>query len=505
MKLSNEWKLIIAISIAITFFSQLPLLFGYLGETQYQKFMGIPVHITDANNHLHWMLQAKEGEIFFTNKFTHEDVPALIFNPYHLLIGNLSRFSGLDILVWYHLFNILLIFGFLLYLYRFITEFISDKRTRLYAFLFAGLGSGFGFIWYQSKQLFNKWIVSADLWVTDMNIFGSFGHPHFTLATLLMLAVFLHGYRAIEKTSRKDAIYSGLYGLLLGFVHIFDVVTVAVVLAGWYAYRSIQEKKYDLPTFFNLSIIGILISPSVLYYLWILLFNPTYAEWNALNQTVTPNLPALLSGFGLLIIFAVIQIYKERKKLSLFSVWMILNLILVYLPINVQRRFLLGIGIPLAILSAQAYIVILKPYLISKKVFLVARAIIIALVFGTTLHNVIYDIATLHEGEVDEYSNTKYLSRAEYEALEWIENNIQDEAVIIAPLRIGNHIPANTNNRVYLGHWAQTIRFEEKQRNIKEYYAQESDDVEGDLVWNQPSPSPSAIAYANEEVALTYR
>ncbi len=511
MKITNEWKYILFISVFIVLLSQLPLIFGYATQGEDEVFMGIPVHITDANNHLHWMKQAQEGAFFFTNKFTHEDVPALIFNPYHYMVGNLSRISTLSLLFWYHIISILAIFGFLIYLYYFISHFVKDKTTRYISFILIGLGSGIGVFWKLSKYLFDKWIVSADLWVTDMNVFQSFGHPHFTLSMLLILVTLLHGYIALEKNNTKHAIIAGVSGLLLGLIHLFDIVTVALVLFGWFAYKAIQAKKISWQKTGKLAIIGGIISPAALYYAWIVLFNPTYAEWNALNQTITPLPHELISGLGILFFLAAYEIYahyKKKKTFSFFSVWFILNLLLVYVPINIQRRFLLGIGIPLGILAALAITKYVLPLAKKYRVKYGVIALLVIVCLTTTIYLIVSQIQHLHYlDEGSTYAHTAYISEDEYNALLWVDEHLNNEVVILAPLHLANHIPVITGNKVYLGHWAQTINFTQKKYLVEMYYVHGVAPLEADIIWNinnDDSATNQSIAYENEEVRLIY-
>ena len=476
---SKEWKITLFIILGVLIISQLPLIFGYLTEGPNEKFMGIPVHVTDVNNHLNWVLQAKEGHILFSNAFTYENIPSLIFNPFHLITGLTAKITNIPIIWVYNIFSWLLIIGFGFTIYFIISYFIKDKETRLTAFLLTLLSSGFGLWWKISKLIFGKWVVSSDLWVTEMNTFQSFGQPHFVLSTILILWVFYFTIKSLNKSNIKFSVYAGLLLLLLTTVHLFDTITVAFIITGWFVYLQIIKQKWSWNDFSKLTIIGTITLPAIGYYFWVFFMNTAYKEWNSLNLTTTPNLIEIISGFGLIFFFSLIYIWNERKnifkkenKQYFLVIWIVLNFILIYLPINVQRRFIMGLHIPLAILSAIAIQKYVIPYIRKHiKINKVTIYVLIILISSaTTIYLLASQISNLHIVPDSDYGNRKYLTNEEYNAIKWLDENTNNEEIIIAPYYLSNYIPAMSGNKVYCGHWAQTINFKEKCKQVELFY-----------------------------------
>lgn len=469
----EEWKTAAIIALAATLLSILPLITGYATEGPEEHFMGVAVHVTDANNHLHLAQQAKEGALLFTNRFTAEDVPALLFNPYHLVIGWTAWLLGAKVVAVYNAYQIIFSFVFLLVLYHFIAEYVKDRKTRTVAMLLAAFSSGLGLWWALSKQLTGKWLPPIDLWLTDMNTFLSLDQGHFTLSMTLLLLIFLKAKKAFEQKDTKSAAVAGALGLLLSTIHLFDVVTMAAVLTVWFAVRRFNDGKWDWQEFKQLAVIGAITAPGVLYYAGVFLLNPAYAAWNSLNQTTTPPLYSILSGIGLIAILAVIAIWKrglEKKSPYLFmTIWTITTMVLIYLPFNVQRRFLLGVHIPLSILAASALTTDIAP-LVKKQWRTALVATLIILAAATTIYVTMLHVTQLHEMTGDDYSNVKYLTTSEYDALIWLDANTDDNDVVLAPLALSNHIPAVSGNKVYVGHWAQTIDYEQKKAQADFFY-----------------------------------
>lgn len=503
-----EWRIVTIIALAITLLAHLPLIIGYATAGPDEHFMGMPVYVTDANNHLHLALQAKEGHLLFTNRYTAEDVPYLLFNPYHLVIGLSARLFHTSVIASYTFYSVAITLAFFYVLYWFISHFTDNKMTRVHALLIAGITSGLGAFWLAINALSGWQFGSADLWVTDLNNYMSFQHPHLIISIILLLAIFIKGKQAIEEDNTKAAVWAGLLGLLLGFIHLFDIITMAAILTVWATHHAIKSKRWNLKTIKPLAIIGSITLPSVIYNIWVFFFHDTYKEWNALNQTITPGVIYIISGLGIplfLAVYAMATTKKKQQGKQQLSLWLITTFILIYLPINVQRRFLLGITIPIAILAAIAITKIDKRYL--KKPWRVPAMIaIITLASITTIATFVGQVQGLHDNYTDDYTNVKYLSNDEYDALQWLEANTEDEAVIMAPLALSNHIPAVSGNKVYVGHWAQTINYEEKKAYATFFYSGAmSSIVSADYVIAQKDqlmPGYLTERYANNEFTI---
>lgn len=506
----KEWTYVSIITLIVILISLLPLVFGYTTQGPSEVFMGVPVHVTDANNHLNMALQAKEGNILLANYFTSEDVPGLIFNPYHLVLGWSAYIFNMDIIVSYIIWGI--IFSVILFftIYYFLSSFVSDKKTRFVAFLLIALSNGFAFWWFLVDKLTGYQFGSADFWITELNTFQSLGHPHFTLSLILLLLTLLFGIKALESKGIKYSIIAGIFGFVLSLVHLFDIITSTVVLVGWFLFRQLKAKSWNWIEFRNLAIIGLIMAPGVIYYAWVFIFNSAYAEWNSLNQTITPPLIRVISGFGLVFFLALIPIWVEKKKLwnekinnenmraiFLLVIWGLLNFILIYFPMNVQRRFIFGLHIPLCILSAIAIIKYVLPIIKNKKLQIPFLVIILLISFATTIMLTVTQINNLHSNQTDDFSNIKYLSSSENNILDWLDQNTINSDVILAPDRLSNFIPAVSGNRIYSGHWAQTINYDSKKEIVNKVY--------NEKIWNDKIDAKYIVWYDKKPIDTSWK
>ena len=55
-----------------------------------------------------------------------------------------------------------------------------------------------------------------------------------------------------------------------------------------------------------------------------------------------------------------------------------------------------------------------------------------------------------------------------------LEEHVEADDVILSSLTFGQYIPAHTGARAFLAHWAQTVDFFEKQRQVDQIFSQNS-------------------------------
>ena len=57
-----------------------------------------------------------------------------------------------------------------------------------------------------------------------------------------------------------------------------------------------------------------------------------------------------------------------------------------------------------------------------------------------------------------------YLYDGDVKAMKWMMDNHNEDAAILSTYKSGLYLPAYTGNRVYVGHWSETLKFNEKAR-----------------------------------------
>ncbi len=439
-------------------------------------FMSIPFNVVDTNTYFAFMNQAGEGHILFTNQYTPEPVPYIIFNPMWLIMGWITIL--IPPVITYYIFK----FGFLVLFFYLLSKLIDKLKQKNIILFFVLFGSGIGYVFVMLSKIGFKLYGSIDQWAASSNTIGTVLAPvHFLISVCLMLTIIILYLKFWEE--KKHLILIILLTLLLGFIHLFDVITLGLMF-GLYMLWLLYKKKENLKNILKYNLIyALCILPAFIYTYYLYSFNPYFIAWNAQNVLDTPKLLHVIFGYFIPLIFAVIYFFHKKQKLKDIEVllysWIISGFILLYSPLNIQRRFLEGLFIPIMILGALGFIHVVLPY--SEKMLKRVRIkkgriitiILVCLLISPTSFYWLYRVYTnvKHDIQVSEYSIPYYLTQDELEALEWLDQNTENEDIVISAYGIGNYIPRMSGNRVFLGHWAQTIDYENKKELVRDFYS----------------------------------
>lgn len=451
----------------------LPTIVGYMSHDDLY-YTGLN-YATDGNNYLSIMNQAKEGHLLFTNMYTHEDVPYLNIRPTFMVAGWISKVTFLPNIMIYHLFRILGIVLFIYYLEKILKLIFKNEKYKFWTILLTIFTSGIGWFFILINKFGIKQYGSIDQWVTDANNFLLFlAHPHSIFSIVLMLAGSYYFILWYKDYQFKDLLISGLLFFILGFEHLFDVITLGLVI-GFFLIDMIIIKKFNWKKWKHLIPYLIIISIPFIY-TYIMFTNPTYAAWNDQNTLETPKFLHVIFGYGFMmfafIAFLIISLNnysKVKPEIKYMLYWIISTLILIYSPFNIQRRFFEGAHIPFGIVTGVFLFMIVKKYL-NTKYFKIALIVLFIFMIPTNLIHLYRHSTPDGLNWSYPYKTSSYLTKPEIDAINWLELNTEPVSVIISNYNIGNHIPAYVNRRVYLGHWAQTIDYEIKNEIYNRFY-----------------------------------
>jgi hypothetical protein len=135
------------------------------------------------------------------------------------------------------------------------------------------------------------------------------------------------------------------------------------------------------------------------------------------------------------------------------AVWLALGVGLLYLPIGLQRRFLIGLYIPVAVIGVVGLSSLVKKGSTSTtRNYRLLGLILILLIIPTNLL-----ILLSARYAVQTQDRKVYLWQDEKEAFQWLESNTADEVLILAAPETGLLIPAYTGRRVLYGHPFETV------------------------------------------------
>jgi hypothetical protein len=366
----------------------------------------------------------------------------------------------------------------LIALWRFLAVTISDERWRVWAFAFASLGLGLGWL------VFAFGAVTSDFWIAEAYPFlSAFTNPHFALGLALMLWLLtLSGlYRDKHVQGWLSDWKAGGAALVLSILSPFGIVIALAVLAGWLIWELAAQMASGSAhplngamaapvcrrLIYRLAWISLFGIPVILYDLWVTRVDPQLAVWNAQNLTLTPPAWDMLLALSPALLLAlpgawrVVRQHEQSARVLL--VWVLISLVLIYIPLGLQRRFLMGLYVPLVGLAVYGLEVLAARY--SFRFARWAALLTLGLALPTTL--LILAVGLLGAQTRDP---SLYLTHSETQALKWLESNTPANALVLAAPETGLLIPARTGRRVIYGHPFETINAEAEKARVEKFF-----------------------------------
>jgi hypothetical protein len=449
-----DWRSAILIGIVLLVIS-LPYVIapGIVGQGY--VFNGFLFNPLDGNSYLAKMVEGGRGDWKFTLPYTARPGEGAYLFLFYILLGKLAAFLSLGNILVFHIARILSALFLLLELRKFCRSLIPDDPDGAWkAFLASVLFSGMGWLVISVGRL------TPDLVVPEAYPFlSSFANPHFPLSLALIL--FCLRKILLENEKSLQPLFL-LTGFILANLSPFSVVVALLIIASCKLWLLIQEKQlliWNSLLFFGGGI------PVLFYQYFIVKVNPVFSEWNAQNLTPAPAVIDLLLAFLPGLIFAVLGMVvclhqKTTRTTRVLVVWTLAGFLLTYLPFNLQRRFLIGLGIPVA---ALAMIGIQSIH--SLRWRNLSTILLFALMLPTNLL-----ILSMGLTSVAQHSPSLVYTIDEAMAFSWIQAHAQSGDVILAAPETGALIPALTGRRVIYGHPFETTYAAEKKQNLIDFY-----------------------------------
>ncbi len=473
----KDWLGLLGLWFILSFISLLPMLFSYSHIQSGEIISGIhSLAFGDINVYLSYLSQINDGNYLLNTLFTTEDSWPM-FRPFWLLIGLFGKFFSLTPLVTFHIARILCTGILLVVIMYFLKYFFNNKKQVWTALLLLTTTTGVG-IWLilSLSRLLPDYATTLfwpiDMWVPEAFIFLSILHsPHYLISWMLILVIYLLLLLVINKNmSRLKAyLYSvgvGLLGILLFIGHPFHILPVYFVVGIYWLVLLFVDKEKAQKSLIPLFVFGVISSVGVFYHIYYMAGDWLTVVKAAQNLTPTPHISMVIAGFSIILPLALWQIYKliKNKKIknpnNLFLIiWIIVQIILIYLPIPWQRRMLQGLQIPLMILFVGWLYNFFSSNIKIKKInkYIGVGLLILFFLIPSSIYNVARDAVYYVDGE-----EHFYYSADLYKGMIWLKNNTKQDARIFCGPKVGNYIPGVAGRRVYASHGVETAYYEAK-------------------------------------------
>ncbi len=432
-----------------------PYIFAYLTQGEDHVFSGFLVNPLDGNSYLAKMMGGYQGQWLFTLPYTQYPGSGEYIFLFYLFLGHLARVTGLSLIASFHLARLLSTVFLFLVLYQFLRVYFSDEKEKTgLTLMVVILGSGLGWL------LTPLGIKTSDLWVAEaFPLLASFQNPHFPLSLGLMVLIILHFFRNQNKISRFIIIISGL---ALAVILPFGAVVVGSVLFVQQVWAWFRKKEILL---LNLFILALATLPLVIYQYLVVASSPELAIWNNQNLTPSPPIWDFLISFSPALVLAGLSFTKKNQagNMEIFTTlitWLILGALIIYLPIGIQRRFMVGYSIPVSILACT--------FLLSFKKRKTRIIGISALMASTSLTIIIIFLAGFNA--ISNKNQLIFFSKPEYEAIQWLKSNSRSGSLVLADSRVGTFLPGLTSSRVIYGHPFETINAIENKETVDDFF-----------------------------------
>jgi len=449
-----------------------PFIFAILGEDNGFVFNGFLLNPLDGNSYLAKMYQGWEGNWKFVLPFTSDPGKGAYLFLFYLALGHLARILNLQLLTIFHVTRILGCISLLWALWQFYGSVFLDSRLHKLAFAVSSLGSGLGWILISTGHL------TSDFWVAEAYPFlSSYTNPHFPFGLSLLL--FLIRPPLNQDLKWMKGFLIGFCAFVISMINPFGIVITLMVLGGvglWAIIKRLHYKNILIRVF----IVGIAGLPLLIYDLWVTNTDPVFAVWNTQNLTPSPPVWDLVFSLSPVLILGVIGYFKLKKMggidpetpMASLVVWSCLGLLLLYIPINLQRRFMMGMYVPLVGLAVVGLKFLARN---SNQRFNFLTVVLIVLVFPTNLI-----IIFAAQGGIMSHDPQIYLDKEEVSTLYWVVENTEPDALILSSPEMGLFIPAYTGRRVLYGHPFETVEATEEKAAVISFFDNSYDSQQRD-------------------------
>ena len=456
---SPKWRLVL---LVLGLWAAIIIPYGivYFSTPGDKVFAGFLLNPMDGNTYLAKMYQGQMGEWRFHLLYTADVGEGHYLYVFYLFLGHLARWIGAPLILIYHAARLISAALMVLSLDALLRSILHDRLSVIYASILLLFGSGLGWLFLASGA------ITPDFWVAEIYPFlSAYVNPHFPLSLALM--AWLLNPDMVTRRGIGFGFLKAFAGLVLTNLAPFGGVIVGFVWSGslildWIMHSSkgqLRDRIGHLAWFTSGA------APMAVYILWVMRTDPLLAGWNAQNITATPSLGQVIAALSpalLATIPGAVYALKRDGSISChLFVWAILGLVVIYLPVGIQRRFMLGLFIPLAILAVTGMRSVIK---VESR----WRAVMIIIILLSLPTNLVVLLAGLRGGATQE--RMLFISKNEAAALDWLASETPPDALVMASPEMGLFIPSYSGRRVVYGHPYETVRATEMESAATTFY-----------------------------------
>ena len=465
-----EFLILLLVSTAILAASSVPNWVGRSMQNEQVSYRGQYSDSQDYAVDIAMMQAGMQGEWAYQMRFTTEDHKPAYIRLFYLTLGHISKGLDLEPETTYGLFR--WVFGYLALfsIFMLCRYYFKKKLLRWSAFVLAVFGSGLGWL-----QLLAGWqfgpITPIDFWLIDAYVFFSLSlFPHFSCTIALMAFGLLGFLKFLDTRKWYWVIFVCAAGVNTQMVNpiAFAVVDSAIFFTALSAW--VKERARWKSLILALGVVALTQLPLLMYNFTLLSRDPVWSQYTAQNITLSPSPMHYLMGFGFfwpMVLIGVGTLIKERKTefMGLLG-WLLSAFILAYLPTLIQRRFLLAITIPMAIIGIYGLDKLLNG--LGEKIKLKKPTLMILVLFSVSISSIY-----LIYGNIQVMKNlpeSTFYPASLDPAFKWLKENATPSDFVLGAETTSQLAAQKTGLRVYAGHEMETIHYAAKLKQVSDWF-----------------------------------
>ena len=468
----DEWRWVLVASSLLIIAISIPFVWAYAAAVPGHCFGGFLVNPVDGHSYLAKMYQGYSGGWLYTLPYTPEPHQGVMLFSFYLAPGHLARLLSLPLILDFHTARLKGSLLMLLSLYVFVSDWTDDVTQRRITWGLAAVGSGFGVF----ALMAGRATPTPDLNMPEgFLLYAAYANAHFpwAISALIWVAHTLTRVILVERDLQPMLHIHSLVltaaTLLLMSISPFGLAPLGIGVGALLALLWRGQKQFPLREF-EWSLVPLIFGlPLFAYNIWAISgANPAFQAWMRQNLTPSPPVWDYLIAYGLLLALGAVGILRGCRTLdggdALLLAWLIGGAVLLYAPIGLQRRFTMGLILPLSIYAGRGVWRVLVP-LVGRRL----RPILISVIFLLAAPTTVL-VITLPMAGVAARDGRLYVTDEETALLDWVTDNTPGDSLVLASPDYSLYLPAR-GRRVVYGHPFETLHAEEREREVISFYA----------------------------------
>ena len=484
----SEWRWVIFVAVALVLLAFAPyalLVFSGISNTEWQ-FMGVLHNSRDGATYLSKMMLGAQGQWLVYFQHTPDSHNGAFIQVIYPALGQLAALAGAPVSVVFHIIRIVVSMFMYLALYQLAATIWMKVRTRRLFFVLVSIGAGFGWLY---AILSGGAIDAPDLSIPEaFPLHSTFVNVHFPLAIgclALLIGVIIAVFRPgtdHEPTVTNGGLLAALLSLAIGLLYPQALVPLGGALFVYVAVLWYQRKRIPRREILWFLTIVLPALPLAVYYGAVVMYNPAMAQWSQQNVTSAPSPLVMIIGFGVPLLLAVpgishaIRRFSEGHDDRFMLVWLVTIVIVVYLPTNIQRRFAIGMMLPIAYFATRALEAFWFQRVVSRRWRYRLFVLLLPLLMLTPFFVLFVPTLPVLINRPEDTQGL-FLKRDYVAAFDWLESHTDFDDVVLASEFVSQWIPGWTGARVVYGHPFETLQATTREQQVRDWYQGQCGDL----------------------------